>query len=73
MYQESRQIRGIPLWLLREYLEELGGTAVKLVPLGLQAADTGKHKIIAEKDEFHDPHYIGMMRAGIQPCSGGRF
>lgn len=28
MYQESRQIRGIPLWLLREYLEELGGTAV---------------------------------------------
>ncbi|MBK8905595.1 MAG: DUF1952 domain-containing protein [Anaerolineaceae bacterium] len=28
MYTESRQIRGIPLWLLREYLEELGGTAV---------------------------------------------
>ena len=28
MYKESRQIRGIPLWLLREYLEELGGTAV---------------------------------------------
>ncbi len=28
MYSESRQIRGIPLWLLREYLEELGGTAV---------------------------------------------
>ena len=27
MYKESRQIRGIPLWLLREYLEELGGTA----------------------------------------------
>jgi hypothetical protein len=28
MVTESRQIRGIPLWLLREYLEELGGTAV---------------------------------------------
>ena len=28
MYTESRQIRGIPLWLLREYLEELGGMAV---------------------------------------------
>ena len=28
MYSESRQIRGIPLWLLREYLEVLGGTAV---------------------------------------------
>ncbi|MCB8978454.1 MAG: DUF1952 domain-containing protein [Ardenticatenaceae bacterium] len=28
MYKESRQVRGIPLWLLREYLEELGGTAV---------------------------------------------
>lgn len=23
-----REIRGIPLWLLREYLEEMGGTAV---------------------------------------------
>jgi len=27
MYTESRQIRGIPLWLLREYLEELGAMA----------------------------------------------
>ena len=23
-----REMRGIPLWLLREYLEEMGGTAV---------------------------------------------
>jgi hypothetical protein len=27
MEKEGREIRGIPLWLLREYLEELGGTA----------------------------------------------
>jgi hypothetical protein len=27
MAKESREIRGIPLWLLREYLEEIGGTA----------------------------------------------
>ena len=23
----DREVRGIPLWLIREYLEELGGTA----------------------------------------------
>jgi hypothetical protein len=23
-----REMRGIPLWLLREYLQEMGGTAV---------------------------------------------
>jgi hypothetical protein len=23
----NREVRGIPLWLIREYLEELGGTA----------------------------------------------
>ena len=27
MAKETREIRAIPLWLLREYLEELGGTA----------------------------------------------
>ena len=27
--KQIRQIRGIPLWLLREYLEEIGGEAVK--------------------------------------------
>lgn len=27
MAKDAREIRGIPLWLLREYLEEIGGTA----------------------------------------------
>lgn len=27
MAKDTREIRGIPLWLLREYLEEIGGTA----------------------------------------------
>ncbi len=27
MTKDAREIRGIPLWLLREYLEEIGGTA----------------------------------------------
>ena len=29
MLTEIRKIRGIPLWLLREYLEEIGGKAVE--------------------------------------------
>ena len=28
MQNISREMRGIPLWLLREYLEEMGGTAI---------------------------------------------
>ena len=28
MTEQSEEIHAIPLWLLREYLEELGGTAV---------------------------------------------
>lgn len=28
MAQQSEEIHAIPLWLLREYLEEIGGTAV---------------------------------------------
>jgi hypothetical protein len=27
MQNITREMRGIPLWLLREYLEEMGGTA----------------------------------------------
>ena len=26
--EPMKEVHGIPLWLLREYLEELGGTAV---------------------------------------------
>ena len=32
--EAEREVRGIPLWLIREYLEELGGT-----PRGDSAAD----------------------------------
>jgi Domain of unknown function (DUF1952) len=28
MQNITREMRGIPLWLLREYLEEMGGTAI---------------------------------------------
>lgn len=27
MIEETRELRALPLWLLREYLQELGGTA----------------------------------------------
>lgn len=48
MYQESRQIRGIPLWLLREYLEELGGTAVS----DTRIEGEGWHVTLAKMEPF---------------------
>lgn len=56
MYQESRQIRGIPLWLLREYLEELGGTAVSETRVEGEG-----WQIALEKME---PFALGSLRVG---------
>jgi hypothetical protein len=56
MYSESRQIRGIPLWLLREYLEELGGTAVSETEVQGEG-----WKITLAKME---PFAIGSLRVG---------
>ncbi|MCB8929320.1 MAG: DUF1952 domain-containing protein [Ardenticatenaceae bacterium] len=56
MYQESRQIRGIPLWLLREYLEELGGTAVSET----EVVGEGWRITLAKMEPFA----IGSLRVG---------
>jgi hypothetical protein len=56
MYSESRQIRGIPLWLLREYLEELGGTAVSET----QVVGEGWTITLAKMEPFA----IGSLRIG---------
>jgi hypothetical protein len=56
MYTESRQIRGIPLWLLREYLEELGGTAVSET----QVVGEGWTITLAKIEPFA----IGSLRVG---------
>lgn len=56
MYTESRQIRGIPLWLLREYLEELGGTAVSET----QVVGDGWTITLAKMEPFA----IGSLRVG---------
>lgn len=56
MYSESRQIRGIPLWLLREYLEELGGTAVSET----QVTGEGWTITLAKMEPFA----IGSLRVG---------
>ena len=56
MVTESRQIRGIPLWLLREYLEELGGTAVSET----QVVGEGWTITLAKIEPFA----IGSLRVG---------
>lgn len=56
MYNESRQIRGIPLWLLREYLEELGGTAVSETKVVGEGWTITLAKI--------EPFAIGSLRVG---------
>ena len=56
MYTESRQIRSIPLWLLREYLEELGGTAVSET----QVVGEGWTITLANMEPF----VLGSLRVG---------
>lgn len=56
MYTESRQIRGIPLWLLREYLEELGGTAVSET----EVVGEGWRITLAKMEPFA----LGSLRVG---------
>ena len=56
MYTESRQIRGIPLWLLREYLEELGGTAVSET----RVEGDGWSNTLAKMEPFA----LGSLRVG---------
>lgn len=56
MYKESRQIRGIPLWLLREYLEELGGTAVSETRVEGEGCTITLAKM--------EPFAIGSLRVG---------
>ena len=52
----SREVRGIPLWLIREYLEELGGT-----PRGENAADGEGWK--GELEQIED-FTIGSLAIG---------
>jgi hypothetical protein len=56
MVTESRQIRGIPLWLLREYLEELGGTAVSDTEVQGEGWAINLEKI--------EPFALGSLRVG---------
>jgi hypothetical protein len=56
MAKDSREIRGIPLWLLREYLEEIGGTA------------EGEFRVVGEDWVATltqmEPFQIGSLRVG---------
>jgi len=61
-----REMRGIPLWLLREYLEEMGGTAVddefvqakgwkvrltRLEPFRLRSLEVGQTRLEIEIED----------------------
>ncbi|HTP10911.1 MAG TPA: DUF1952 domain-containing protein [Anaerolineae bacterium] len=51
-----REMRGIPLWLLREYLQELGGSVID--DHFVQAADWSVHLIRLE------PFRLGSLEVG---------
>ncbi len=58
----ERKIRGIPLWLLRAYLEELGGQAQ-----GDRITGHGWEAQIAELDDFHlGSLTVGQVRLQIE-------
>ena len=68
MQNITREMMGIPLWLLREYLEEMGGTAIndnlihadswkvtltKMEPFKLGSLEVGQVLVEIEIDENH--------------------
>ncbi len=68
MQNITREMRGIPLWLLREYLEEMGGTAkndnlvqaddwkvtlTKMEPFKLGSLEVGQVLLDIEVEENH--------------------
>lgn len=51
-----KEIHGIPLWLLREYLEELGGTAVSDTRITGEGWEVNLTKL--------PPREVGSLRVG---------
>jgi hypothetical protein len=77
MFNEEVVFQGIPLWLLREYLEELGGEAVgddrvvadgwtadiaKIEPFRIGSLVIGRVKMVLQGD----PDAIAQMRPGLE-------
>jgi len=73
MQNITREMRGIPLWLLREYLEEMGGTAMndnliqadswkvnltKMEPFKLGSLEVGQVLVEIEIDENHSDDFF---------------
>ena len=56
MTQQIEEIHSIPLWLLREYLEELGGTAVSET----HVAGDGWTAVLTKLE----PRRVGSLRVG---------
>lgn len=55
MIHETRELRGIPLWLLKEYLTEIGGKEEENWMLG-----TGWKIQLTQMDDFQ----VGSIRVG---------
>jgi hypothetical protein len=73
MQNITREMRGIPLWLLREYLEEMGGTAIndnliqadrwkvtltKMEPFKLGSLEVGQVLVEIEIDDNHSDDFF---------------
>jgi hypothetical protein len=71
-----REMRGIPLWLLREYLEEMGGTAIddhfvqangwnvrltRLDPFRLGSLEVGQTRLDIEIDNGRVDEFIAAF------------
>jgi hypothetical protein len=69
-------MRGIPLWLLREYLEEMGGTAIndnliqadrwkviltKMEPFKLGSLEVGQVLVEIEIDDKHSDDFFKIF------------
>jgi hypothetical protein len=76
MQNITREMRGIPLWLLREYLEEMGGTAIndnliqadrwkviltKMEPFKLGSLEVGQVLVEIEIDDKHSDDFFKIF------------
>jgi hypothetical protein len=76
MQNLTREMRGIPLWLLREYLEEMGGTAIndnlvqadewkvtltKMEPFKIGSLEVGQVLLAIDVEENHADDFFNQF------------
>lgn len=68
MPSEVREVRGIPLWLLREYLVEAGGTAE---PEGVVRGDAWTVRLAQIEDYRVGSLRVGQIRVELEGTDEG--